>query len=310
MNGAAPTISVLLPVYNAERYLDEAVMSILSQSFADFEFIIIDDGSTDGSLKLLQHYANNDPRVRLVSRANTGYCKALNEALSLARGEFIARMDADDVALPQRFEKQVRFLREHPEVIVVGGAVDLIDGEGRMLLRTPQPESDQEIQKAALSGRCLIVHSTAMIRREPMVRAGGYDEALAPSEDLDLWLRLGEIGKLENLPDVLGKYRLHTASACATNSDKQKDMSRLVSERARQRRGVEGKYEWTDASRAGVDPRSQHEFMVKYGWWAFQSAQRTTAMLYAWRAIRHMPLRLEGWRLLLCAAIKPMRVAS
>jgi glycosyltransferase involved in cell wall biosynthesis len=307
---SVPAVSVLMSVYNADRYLDEAVRSILHQSFGDFEFIIIDDGSTDGSLNILRRYEASDSRIRVISRANTGYCKALNEALALARGEFIARMDADDVSAPQRFERQLKFLRANPEVLVLGAAVDLIDGDGRLLLRTPQPISDQEIQKDGLSGHCSIVHSAVMIRRDAMVEAGGYDVDACPSEDLDLWLRLGEHGKLANLPDVLGKYRLHTSSICATNSDKQKIKSQEVSERARTRRGVEGSYVWVEPSRASSDARSQHEFLLKYGWWAFQSAQRSTALLYAWRAIKQMPWRAEGWRLLMCATFKPMTALS
>jgi glycosyltransferase involved in cell wall biosynthesis len=307
---SVPAVSVLMSAYNAQRYLDEAVSSILDQTFRDFEFIIIDDGSTDGSLAILKRFEALDPRIRLISRPNTGYCRALNEALSLARGKYVARMDADDICSSDRFEKQIRFLEEHPEVVVVGAAVEIIDGDGRLLLRTPKPTTDEEIQNAALSGHCLIVHSLAIIRREAMQAVGGYDESVYPSEDLDLWLRIGELGLLANLPDFLGKYRLHTSSICATNTDRQKIKSQEVSRRARERRGVKGEYTWTEPSRANADVDSQHAFMVKYGWWAFQSAQRTTAMLYAWRAIKRIPWKLDGWRLLVCAAIKPLPVAS
>lgn len=307
---SAPLISVLMTVYNAERYLDAAVGSILKQTFGDFEFIIIDDGSTDGSLNVLRRYESRDSRIRLISRPNTGYGKALNEALAMARGEFVARMDADDMSASSRFESQVKFLRDHPEVLVVGASVDLIDGDSRLLLHSPQPTGDEEIQNALLAGRTLIVHSATMIRRAEMVEAGGYDPELCPSEDLDLWLRLGERGKLANLADVLGKYRLHTTSVCATNPSLQKNNSRIAAERAWKRRGIEGAYQWVEPSRATGGSQSRYEFTLKYGWWAFQSAQRRTALLYAWRAVRQTPWRMPGWRLMLCAAVKPMTVLS
>src|SRR4051812_26679567 len=124
---ASPTVSVLMAVYNGEQYLREAVNSILSQTFKDFEFIIIDDGSTDRSPELLASYARADSRVKLISRPNKGLTKSLNEGLHAARGEFVARMDGDDISLPERFERQVSYLREHPEVVLVGSRVEFID---------------------------------------------------------------------------------------------------------------------------------------------------------------------------------------
>ena len=120
MSSISPQISVLMPVYNAERFVAEAVQSILSQTFGDFEFIIIDDGSSDGSLEILRRFERADSRIRLSSRPNTGYTVALNEMLAMASGQFVARMDADDVAMPQRLQKQVDYLCAHPNCVVVG----------------------------------------------------------------------------------------------------------------------------------------------------------------------------------------------
>src|SRR5262249_31043112 len=122
-----------MPVYNARPYLAAAVESILAQTFHDFELLMLDDGSTDGSRAILERYAARDARLRLWSRRNTGYVIALNELLSRARGELLARMDADDVALPQRFAQQVAYLRSHPDVVCAGTAVHLIDAAGRFL---------------------------------------------------------------------------------------------------------------------------------------------------------------------------------
>jgi glycosyltransferase involved in cell wall biosynthesis len=119
-----------MSVHNAERYLRPAVESILAQAFTDFEFIIIDDGSTDRSPPILAEFASRDPRVRIETRANKGLTKSLNEAIQLSRGEYLARMDADDIAKPNRFQIQIQFMRDHPEVVLLGGGYELIDGAG------------------------------------------------------------------------------------------------------------------------------------------------------------------------------------
>src|SRR5687768_11090116 len=134
-----PTISVVMSVYNAGRFLRPAVDSILAQTFSDFEFIIIDDGSTDRSPDVLREYAARDGRIRLTVRPNRGLTRTLNEAIKQARGEFVARMDCDDVALPDRFEKQLAYLRADPTIVCVGGYFELIDGKGRLLTRLRPP---------------------------------------------------------------------------------------------------------------------------------------------------------------------------
>ena len=136
-----PTISVLMPVYNAERYVAKAVESILAQTCADFEFVIIDDGSTDGSHALLKQYAERDHRIRLISRANTGHVIALNQMLEIASGRYIARIDADDIALPDRFARQVGYLESHGDCVAVGSYVWLIDAAGRSLGSVTVPSS-------------------------------------------------------------------------------------------------------------------------------------------------------------------------
>lgn len=300
-----PIVSVLMPVYNAEKYVAEAVESILGQTFGDFEFLIIDDGSLDGSLAILKRYAEKDQRIRLVSRPNTGYVVALNEMLRLARGKYIARMDADDVALPERFSRQVEFLDIELDVVCVGGAHEVIDEQGRVLLtRLELPENNHEIQQLALAGHGSICHPCAMIRRASLIKVGGYNEAMLPAEDLDLWLRLGEVGALANLKDTVLKYRLHTNSVSEQNRIQQRRNAREACERAWRRRGIEGRFEATEPWRPGPDRSSQHRFMLQYGWWAFNSGQRQTAIIYGIRAIAALPFAVEGWKLLACAAIK------
>ena len=301
------TISVLMPVYNAQRYVAQAVASILQQTFRDFEFLIVDDGSTDRSLKILQAYAAQDSRITLVSRPNTGYVRALNELLAMARGEFIARMDADDIALPDRFARQVEFLRHHPQVLCVGGAQDWIDGAGRFLLHHPEAETDAEIQALALVGHTPMNHPSVMLRRQALVDIGGYDEDLCPSEDLDIWLKLGERGQLANLPDTVLQYRQHDQSVSEIYQLQQTAKRRECCERAWQRRGVVGQYRFKESEPwRPVDRRSRHRFMTMYGWWFFNRGDRPGALAYGLKALRALPWSRQSWTLLICALVKPL----
>src|SRR4051794_6460824 len=179
----SPAVSIIMAVYNAEEFLAAAVESILAQTFRDFEFIVIDDGSTDRSAELLRKYAEKDNRLRLISRPNKGLTASLNEGVQLARGELIARMDADDVARADRLQIQVDYLRAHPEVVLLGGAYELIDGAGRMLTTIRPPSDDATLQEHALSGRTPICHPLAMMRRDAVIRAGGYDEEFKVAQD-------------------------------------------------------------------------------------------------------------------------------
>ena len=301
-----PIVSVLMPVYNTERYVGQAVESILSQSFKDFEFIILDDGSTDSSLKILKKYAAQDPRIRLISRENRGVIRARNDLLAQATGEFIAIMDADDVSFPERLALQVEFLKANLDVVCLGGAHEVIDEDGRLLTRLPLPEQDQEIQELALAGHGSICNPCAMIRRLSLVEIGGYDETLLCAEDLDVWLKLGEIGKLANLKPTILKYRLLKSSISQQHGVLQRQAAREICQRAWLRRGIEGHFEAEELWRPTQDAASQHRFMLQYGWWAFNSGERMTAMLYGVRAITALPFAAEGWKLLTCSAFKPL----
>ena len=298
-----PTISAMMPVYNAGRYVAGAVESILAQTFADFELLIVDDGSTDGSREVLERLAAGDGRIRLVSRPNKGVGATRNELLALARGDLLAMMDADDIALPSRFEWQVEFLRDHPEVVCVGGAQEHIDSEGRLLWNHFDPEDDAAIQEAALSGHCPINNPSAMMRREAALAVGGYRPDFAPAEDLDLFLRLGEVGRLANLPRVVTRYRIHEGSLSATQQSRQLDRMRRASDEACDRRGLARRVvptpEWRPTDRA-----SKHRYSLNYGWSGFGRGDRPTALHYGLRAVRLMPWRVEGWRLLACALLK------
>lgn len=303
---STPLVSVLMPVYNADRYLSQAIDSILQQTFTDFEFLIIDDGSTDRSRSILERYAQQDQRIRLISRPNTGYVVALNEMLALAQGELLARMDADDISLPDRFQRQVAFLQQHPQVTCVGGTHELIDHRGRLLFCLQPPLSDAAIQQSNLTGHNAICHPCVLMRRSAVLAAGGYDESLMPAEDLDLWFKLGEMGELANLVAPVLKYRLHANSVSERDCLLQRQKMREACERAWQRRGIQGQFEASEPWRPGKDAESRHRYMLQYGWWAFNSQQRSTAAIYGLHAIRAQPLKPEGWNLLACALIKPL----
>ncbi|NER78118.1 MAG: glycosyltransferase [Leptolyngbya sp. SIO1D8] len=210
MVDSIPLISVIMPVYNSLRYLDVAIDSILQQSFKDFELLIFDDGSTDGSRERLQQYATKDSRIRLFLREHGGLTLLLNEGLQKAKGEFIARMDSDDVAVENRFEVQLAFLTQNPDCVAVGSEILRIDPAGLPIGIKGQPIHHEEILHAFLNGRGgAINHPSAMFPRAALEKIGGYNRELEPAEDFDLFIRLSEIGKLSNLPQVLLKYRLH-----------------------------------------------------------------------------------------------------
>lgn len=286
MTPASPIISVLMPVYNAQRYVSQAVQSILAQRFTKFEFIIIDDGSTDGSLEILQKYARLDQRIRLYSRPNTGYTWALNEMLGYAHGDFIARMDADDVAFPERFGRQVSYLEKHPECAVVGCAMIAMDPDGWPIERWAGLLHHQDIDAYNMTGvGSGIPHPGAMIRTDAMRRAKGYRVELEPAEDFDLWLRIAEFALLANLPDTLMRYRMHLRSVSVTRSAQQgQKVIQAISE-ARCRRGLPP----IPSKKIVRDPLTARELMLSWVYSAFWSGNYPTGVKYAWRLFALRP---------------------
>ena len=300
-----PAVSVLMTVYNGRRYLREAVDSILQQSFTDFEFVIVDDGSADDTVGILREIERRDPRVRLFERPHAGIVPAANFGLKQCRGEFLARMDADDIALPDRFAVQVRALRDHPDVVVVGGAYDLIDAAGRFLRREWPPLDDASLQELSLSGMTPICQPLAMMRMSAVRRAGEYDRVVETAEDNDMWLRLGEIGRLMCVPEVLLKYRQHANSVSEVKALAQAERIRIGCEKAYARRGLRRTFVAPPAWRPSGD-QSRYQFLCQYGWWAFKHAQRSTAIIYGLKAVHKQPLQREGWSLLMTSLLKPM----
>jgi glycosyltransferase involved in cell wall biosynthesis len=206
-----PEISVVMPVYNAAAYLEEAVRSILGQTFRDFEFIIINDGSTDATASILKRYAGLDSRIRLYHQENQGMMSALNRGCQLARGQYIARMDADDVSLPQRLQRQLEYLEGHPEIGIVGTWIFNIDESGSVRGTWCPPTNPKLLKWTNFFGVC-VSHSTVLMRRQVIEKLGFYRPDAVHAEDVDLWLRASSITEFGNVPEVLGKYRVWTGS--------------------------------------------------------------------------------------------------
>lgn len=205
-----PTISVVMPVHNAAPYIEESVHSILSLEPSDFEFIIVDDGSTDDSVARIE--AIQDPRIRIIRQPNQGVAQALITGMAHARAAVIARHDADDVALPGRLSAPLGLLRARPEIGIVGAAATITDAEGRPKGALRHAQDDASLRYAALFDSPF-VHPTVMFRREAYDLAGGYRNDPAVFEDHDLWRRMAKVTRLANINDVLLRYREIPASA-------------------------------------------------------------------------------------------------
>ncbi len=237
----SPSVSVIMPLYNTERYVAEAVESILGQTYRDFEFLIADGGSTDKSRAIVERYAAEDTRIRVWSRPNTSPQRRLNEMLDQARGELVARMDADDVALSERLELQAAFLRANSGYFVVGSEFLLIDPDGYPICVCGKQLTHEEIEALKLTGAhgSVIAHSATMYRREPVVAVGKYCTDYYFGDDLDLFLRLGEHGgRQANLPQVLMKIRMHFKSVCHKDRVLQDRSIQEIARNARRRRGL------------------------------------------------------------------------
>jgi len=294
-----PAISVIMAVHNAEAYLAQAIESILNQSFRDFEFIIINDGSTDRSKSILEHFGSTDARIKTVDQDNLGLTKSLNSAIKLSRADLIARMDADDIAHPTRFEKQLQFLNKHPEVICIGTHANLIDLFGAKIGEHAPPSDHASIDRDLMKGiGWSIVHPSAMIRKSSLEKVNGYDERYRTSQDLDLFLKLAEMGKLANIPEKLIDYRQHFSSANRAKKDEQRRLKfQIVSEAAARRRIDPPKesdlIHFTEMSRG-----KQH---CVWGWAVLKNGKSDIARRHAYRAIRAAPTSVEAWKLMFCS---------
>jgi glycosyltransferase involved in cell wall biosynthesis len=205
-----------MAVYNGERYLEESVSSVLKQSFTDFELIVVDDGSTDGTSDLLAHLSREDSRIVVIRQENCGPALSLKRATGVAKGDYLARQDADDISMPERFERQVRYLDGHPSVGVVGTAAEVIDQHGHVIGVLPTRHGVEEVRRGLLTVKATLVHGSVMMRRHALEAVGGYRDAFQLSLDFDLWLRMVLRRDLDNLPEILYRWRLSPEGIYAT----------------------------------------------------------------------------------------------
>lgn len=221
-------LSVVMTNYNTRPdYLKSAVESVLNQTFSDFEFIVVDDGSTDSSPNIIEEYAKSDSRIIfLKNESNMGITKSLNRGFSAACGEYIARMDADDISLPTRFEKQIEFLNQHTDVIVCGTWADLI-GEGaekrkKKTWTVELPEREEFRCSLLFGNQASIIHPTAMFRKSMLDRFNiKYDENYPVSQDYKMWVECSKYAQCANVPEILFQYRLNNKAVSVTASSKQ-----------------------------------------------------------------------------------------
>jgi glycosyltransferase involved in cell wall biosynthesis len=265
---SAPAVSVLMSVHNGAPWVREAVESVLAQTLHDLELIVIDDGSTDGTPDVLASI--RDPRLRVERRMRQGLTLALNRALELARSPLLARLDADDVALPERLARQIEFLEAHPDVGLLGTGAREIDPSGREVTVVRPPADDDAIRRALIRANPF-VHSSVIVRRSALDKAGRYDPRFPVAQDYDLWMRLARVTRLANLPEPLVVRRLTPGRVSAVRDD--------------DRLRAEARVRWR-----AVRSRA-------YPWWCAVFALRPLAALAlppAWRQALRRPMGLEG----------------
>lgn len=248
---AQPAVSIVMVVRDGEAHLREALESLRAQRLEEIEVLVVDDGSSDATPEILERQRARDPRLRLLPRGCSGPVAGLNEACHAARSEFVARLDADDTCNPARLVDQLQYMRARPQVVLVGGAIEMIDGHGRCLGRFGYPTADDEIRRALRERNCF-AHSAAFFRRDAFLRAGGYREGYLPAEDYDLWLRMSELGPLANLNSVVVRYRLHSAQLSLRRIEDQALRSLAARISAQRRRRGETELETGDDAIAGA----------------------------------------------------------
>lgn len=226
----APEVSVLLPVFNGEESVGEAIDSILGQTFSDFEIVVVDDGSTDGSLQVVLNRAS-DPRIRIIRHErNEGLLASLRDGLAECRGELVARLDADDTALPTRLDRQVEVFRHDPSVSLCATGVRRVTPDGTWMYDTRPPVTHASLAVGFLLGNWLN-HSTVMFRRETVAKLGGYDAEQFPAEDYDLWIRLLSQGTYSGVNSIEAETRTQPDGISVTRADEQATVARTLAHR-------------------------------------------------------------------------------
>ncbi|MET3528611.1 glycosyltransferase family 2 protein [Phenylobacterium koreense] len=234
-----PRISCLLPVYNGEAFLEEAIGSILAQTFRDFELVVVDDGSRDSTPDILARLAATDPRIKVIRQENGGIVAALNTGLKACRGEYVARMDADDIALPHRFQFQADYLDSHPGCVLVGGVARSVSSDGKDVSRTTGGRHRRTDLSCFPPKIAVSMHPLITARREALIAVGGYRSDFPHAEDYDLFIRLSKLGGIDNPDEEVLIYRRHEGAISLKHLETQ-ERSAAMSEIAAMEPGSEG----------------------------------------------------------------------
>lgn len=248
-----PAVSVVMPVKDGADFIGEALRSIGAQTFEDLEVVVVDDGSSDGTRAIVRRAAAVDPRIRLIEQDHRGLAGALNTGLEAARAPWIARLDADDHALPGRLARQLEVAARRPDVAVWAGWALTMDASGRVIGQvTTGPVTDEEFRSAHAAGLVEILHPTVLARRETLLEVGGYDERLMIGEDVELWDRVGEVAPILTLPEPLIRFRVHPDSESTRRIAESLAVHRFVAAR-RTARGGGHDLDWESFVRAEAE---------------------------------------------------------
>lgn len=290
-------VTVLMPAYNVAGYIREAIDSVLNQTFTDFELLIVNDGSTDDTEKIIRSYP--DKRIKLVNRANGGVSAALNTGLEEAKGKYIARFDADDICYPFRLEQQYAFMRSHPDYIIIGSDADYVSESGVFLFKYLNIGHTNEEINERINIYCPFVHSTVFYLKDAVIQAGGYEVKAHSFEDYFLWMRLIKLGKACNFSEPLIKVRFNSSSV--TIDEKDMDPAFVALKKKALQTGVitdeEGLILLKSIKKLSVDKKeSSYNRMLgkKYLW---NNYQPSTARKYLLKSIRIEPFNPTSYML-------------
>jgi glycosyltransferase involved in cell wall biosynthesis len=298
-----PRVSVLMPVYNTIRYVRSAVRSVQGQRYGDWELVVIDDGSTDGSSGELDSIAATEPRMRLIRRPNKGLVATRNQLLDEARGEFIAWMDSDDLSHPERLERQLAAFDGDPACVCVGTDVRLIDPAGKPLGIEQYPTDDAAIRAEQTSGGGLRFGSS-MQKRSAALAADGFRGPFPMGEDFDFLLRIAEQGSLANVPHVLYDYRQHLLNTCSAYGGGWDSYRRIIIDLAVERRklGSDKLQRGEPLDLPVVDRHGERAYrpfvLLEWARGAMASGDRRRAIKFALKAVAAAPSKGLFWRYL------------
>ena len=318
MDFRSPRLSVVMGVYNAGETLQPTVESVLMQTFRDFEFIIVDDGSTDETGKTLDSLSRKDKRVKVIRQSNQGLTKALIEGCRRAQGDLIARVDAGDRSMADRFEKQIAFLVKHREVVAIGSGVRRVSSNGEFLGDSVRDETPDQTTERFLVDQVGLSHPASLFRSEAYHRAGGYREEFRFAQDTDLWYRIVREGKLANIPEPLIELRVDTDGISPQNSERQARLADLAYESYQaQGKGIDDREILAKAKevswakiQVGTKPKYARAKAEHFIGSQLYSLGDQRCRRYFWKSIRCNPLSLPPWIKLLLSFFNTSKIGE